>query len=219
MDQANKLTYELLFDMLRNEKNREELQALDKNFFADLIDYIQDKERLIKDNSDNQLFSGLEREKTLKQLENAKKLIKELYERREKKVLNLAMISSRTGGILDKSAMLPEEQKLFETLSKLLEEFRNDILYRVIGGNMPELREQIRSIGVAGVAADSQTPSQAHSTPGKDTVLVRFIHAVPKFIGKELEIYGPFESEDIANLPKQIADILVTKGRAELMKA
>jgi len=219
MDQANKLTYELLFDMLRNEKNREELQALDKNFFADLIDYIQDKERLIKDNSDNQLFSGLEREKTLKQLENAKRLIKDLYERREKKVLNLAMISSRTGGLLDKSAMLPEEQKLFERLSAMLEEFRNDILYRVMGGNMPELRERALTQPAAGAAMPLPESPNASSQAGKDTVLVRFIHSVPKFVGKELEIYGPFESEDIANLPKQIADILVAKGRAELMKA
>lgn len=230
MDQANKLTYELLFDMLRNEKSREELQALDKNFFADLTDYIQDKERLIRDNSDSQLFSGLEREKTMKQLENAKRLIKELYERREKKVLNLAMISSRTGGLLDKSAMLPVEQKLFERLSVMLEEFRNDILYRIMGGSMPELREQVPAVGatVSSVSAHplgsplpASHPAASQTTPstssGKDTVLVRFTHSVPKFIGKELEVYGPFESEDIANLPRQIADILVSKGRAEFM--
>jgi len=223
MDQANKLTYELLFDMLRNEKNREELQSLDKNFFSDLIDYIQDKERLIRDNSDNQLFSGLEREKTLKQLDNAKKLIKELYERREKKVLNLAMISSRTGGLLDKSSMLPEELKLFERLSAMLEEFRNDILYKVMGGTMPELRQQATHLAQAATGPAGQpapqgiSPSPSH-TAVKDTVLVRFTHAVPKFIGKELEIYGPFEAEDMANLPKQIADILMAKGRAELMK-
>ncbi len=223
MDQANKLTYELLFDMLRNEKNREELQALDKNFFSDLTEYIKDKERLIRDNSDSQLFSGLEREKTMKQLDNAKRLIKDLYERREKKVINLAMISSRTGGLLDKSAMLMEEQKLFERLSQMLEEFRNDILYRVMGGSMPELREREASSPImAQPQASDRLPgapgSPQASASGKEAVLVRFTHSVPKFIGKELEVYGPFESDDIANLPKQIADILVSKGRAELMK-
>lgn len=225
MDSANKLTYELLFDMLRNEKNREELQAIDKSFFADLTDYIQDKERLIRDNSDNQLFSGLEKEKTIKQLDNAKRLIKELYERREKKVLNLAMIGSRTGGLLDKSSMLPEEQKLFDTLSGLLEGFRNDVLYRILAGNLPELKERApnQQIGITG-ASESLKPSfsgqsnvAAQHKEG-DTLLVRFIHSVPKFIGKELEVYGPFEADDIANLPSQIADILVSKGRAELMK-
>lgn len=219
MDPASKLTYELLFDMLRNEKNREELQAIDKSFFADIVDYIQDKERLVRDNSDNQLFSGLEREKAMKQLDNAKKLVKELYERREKKVLNLAMISSRTGGLLDKSSMLPEEQRLFEMLSKMLEEFRNDILYKVMGGGLPELRERAVSLAACPPAAIPDRVSPVSSQSAKDTVLVRFTHAVPKFIGKELEIYGPFESDDMANLPRQIADILVAKGRAELMKA
>jgi len=47
---------------------------------------------------------------------------------------------------------------------------------------------------------------------------VRFLYAVPKFVGKELEEYGPFEEEDIANLPSDIADILIGKGRVEEIK-
>jgi len=49
------------------------------------------------------------------------------------------------------------------------------------------------------------------------TKLVRFLHPVPKFVGRELEVYGPFEREDIANLPKEIAEVLIIKGRAEEM--
>ena len=48
--------------------------------------------------------------------------------------------------------------------------------------------------------------------------LIRFIHAVPKFVGKDLEDYGPFEEEDIANLPAEIADVLIIKGRVEEIK-
>ncbi len=47
--------------------------------------------------------------------------------------------------------------------------------------------------------------------------MVRFISAVPKFVGPELEVYGPFEPEDMASLPKKMANILVKKGRAEFM--
>jgi len=49
----------------------------------------------------------------------------------------------------------------------------------------------------------------------RDTKTVRFLSAVPKFVGRELEEYGPFFAEDIASLPAVIADILVKKGRAE----
>ena len=49
----------------------------------------------------------------------------------------------------------------------------------------------------------------------KNTKMVRFVHAVPKFVGEELEEYGPFEEEDVASLPAEIARILINKGRAE----
>ena len=52
----------------------------------------------------------------------------------------------------------------------------------------------------------------------KNTKLVRFLYAVPKFVGKELEEYGPFGEEDIANLPSEIADVLIGKGRVEEIK-
>ena len=106
------ITYETLFDMLRNEKSREELQKLDDSFFEDLIQYISDKKQLISQDKDSEFFSGLEKEKTVKQLKNIKKLVRELYERREKKIVNMALISSRTGSILDDSALLKEEKQL-----------------------------------------------------------------------------------------------------------
>ena len=50
------------------------------------------------------------------------------------------------------------------------------------------------------------------------TKLVRFLYSVPKFVGQELEEYGPFEEEDIANLPSEIADVLLGKGKVEEIK-
>jgi len=48
---------------------------------------------------------------------------------------------------------------------------------------------------------------------------VRFIKPVPKFLGPELETYGPFEEQDIASLPSKVANILIRKERAEEIKA
>ena len=49
----------------------------------------------------------------------------------------------------------------------------------------------------------------------KPVRLVRFVHPVPKFVGPELEEYGPFDEEDIASLPAEVADVIIGKGRAE----
>jgi hypothetical protein len=61
---------------------------------------------------------------------------------------------------------------------------------------------------------------ETETNEGKETEtkLVRFLHAVPKFVGKELEEYGPFAEEDIANLPSEIADVLINKERVEEIK-
>ena len=53
----------------------------------------------------------------------------------------------------------------------------------------------------------------------KNAKIIRFLNHVPKFVGKELEDYGPFEEEDIANLPSEIADVLISKGSAEEIKS
>ena len=210
MDKRVNITYETLFDMLRNEKNREELQKLDKSFFEDLIQYINDKKELLSQDRDSELFSGLEKEKTIKQLENIKKLVRELYERREKKIVNMALISSRTGSILDDSALLKEEKQLFDSLIEVLNKTRAGVLLKVLKAEKPELKfkQAVKDVKESKVGT-------AVEPKKKDAKLVRFTHAVPKFLGKELEVYGPFEEEDVASLPEEIADVLIGKGRVE----
>ncbi|MFH1052810.1 MAG: hypothetical protein V1740_00160 [Candidatus Woesearchaeota archaeon] len=72
------------------------------------------------------------------------------------------------------------------------------------------------------ISAQGQRPvgtniglDNSQSEIGQKIKLIRFLSFIPKFYGKDGEIYGPFEEEDIANLPAEIADILITKSRAE----
>ena len=44
---------------------------------------------------------------------------------------------------------------------------------------------------------------------------IRFIETVPKFVGSDLQVYGPFEKEDVANLPINVAALLIKNNRAE----
>ncbi len=193
------ITYETLFDMVRNEKKREELQKLDKDFFTDLVSYIKEKKELVSKKTDSDLFSSVEHEKSRKQLENIKALTKELYERREKKIVNMALISSRTGSIMDMSALLEPEKELFENLTEVLSEYRTSVLLKLMKAQVP---------------GSVQVKDECKRT----TRLVRFLQPVPKFLGEEEQIYGPFEKEDIANLPENIAELLINKGRAEEIK-
>ncbi|MFW6231339.1 MAG: hypothetical protein ACOC32_04945 [Nanoarchaeota archaeon] len=76
------ITYEKLFDLTRKEKGNEELQKLDTTFFDDLIAYLNDKTHILAKENQGSLFSKSEKEMTRKQLENIKKIIKDLYAKR-----------------------------------------------------------------------------------------------------------------------------------------
>ncbi len=202
------ITYEVLFELLRRERDTADLQKTEPNFFNDFVDYLNEKKNML--GKEDTLFSYDEKKKVEKQIENAKRIIKEIYERREKKILNIALLKSRTkSNVIDTSSLLENERRFLDEVVKVLDTFRSDIINNIIDGkHASEMTMQKEALD----EKDNQ-PKE-----GKSTKLVRFLCSVPKFVGKELEEYGPFAEEDIANLPAEIAGVLIGKGRVEEIK-
>lgn len=193
------ITYETLYELLMREKSRTDIQKLDKDFFNDVIKYIKDKKDILesqksKDNS----FALKEIERTSNQLESIYKILKELYEKRESKIINLALLNSRSKSNIDFSLFLPEEIKFYENLKNSLNLYRDNILNNLLQGKLPSLKEP-----------------KTIKTDFQDKILVRFINQVPKFVGSNGFVYGPFDEEDMANLPADVARLLIEKGKAE----
>ena len=200
----NIITYETLYDILRKEKYNQELQKLDNDFFERVLKYLNEKKTILESQQQKtSIFASTEIQKTRKQLENINKILKELYERRENKIIQLAIFASKTKENPDFSTLLPEEVKFFKSMNQILNQYRSDILFRLLEYKMPETKE-------------IEKPKELKRyDKEKENRLIRFIENVPKFIGDDLSIYGPFKQEDIASLPKRIAEILITKGRAK----
>jgi DNA replication factor GINS len=200
------ITYETLFELLRREKNRDELQNLNATFYHDLVEYLATKNQLMqKKMSEIEDASGLESRRILIQMDNTSKIIRELYERREKKIILLALNKARTGSsLIDASTLLDEEKKLFMDLQDVLQNSRQGILCNLLNAKLPDICPK-----------PVQTEEEAKDETKDETRMVRFILSVPKFVGSELETYGPFETDDVARLPSEIASILINKGRAE----
>ena len=199
------ITYETLFELLQREKERNDLQRLEPNFFNDVIGYIKDKKRILE--AKDSTFAKEEIKKTERQLENIYKILKELYERRERKIISIALDKSRTkSNLIDTTALLKEEKVIFDALTSLLDAYRDSILYSVLNEKMPFMQQ---------INNKREKEFKTALELKKPIKLVRFMQPVPKFVGPELEEYGPFEEEDIASLPVEIADLLISKGRAE----
>ena len=203
------ITYETLFELLRREKNREELQKLEETFFEDVASYLKDKNETIEQLETKQdLFVGEEKAKAEKQIENIRKILKELYEKREKKLIQMAMDASRTASIvMDTTAMLKEEKMFYDGVLGIFNQFREGVLLNLQHAKVPEIKE----------AEKQEEEAEAKEEKEEEESLknIKFMHAVPRFVGPDLQEYGPFDEGDTAKLDPEVASVLINKGRAE----
>ena len=74
-----------------------------------------------------------------------------------------------------------------------------------------ERTEMILSATINGKSKFLESISQNHKTK---TIVLRFLKEVDEIVGVDLEKYGPFKPEDIATLPYENAQALITKKAA-----
>ena len=141
------------------------------------------------------------------QIVSVRKLIKELYERRERKILHLAINKSRTkSDIIDDSTLLKEEKLIFDDVTEILDKYRQDILLNLVNARLPFGKKE------------ETKPIENKEETKSETMLIRFTSSVQKFLGLKEEIYGPFEPGDTASIPNEIAEVIIKRERGELVK-
>ncbi|MFA6889022.1 MAG: hypothetical protein WC254_06015 [Candidatus Woesearchaeota archaeon] len=240
------ITYETLFDILRMEKRREDVQELSKTFYEDIVRYLKQKKEIIVRREHESSIENFDEVKKLNiQYENVQKIIKEIYERREKKIMLMALNKSRTRmNGMNMDALLPQEQEFYEQMARLFDAYRKEITERLINATMP--KEQIAAVlcgvlatvekkeisvqsealeplvqqqEVSSIVAEPQIISAAGIISVQPiesgAVEVKFLHETEEFVGPDLESYGPFATNAVATIPQQIANIFVTGGIAE----
>ena len=95
---------------------------------------------------------------------------------------------------------------MFDELVENLNRYRLGILNNLLKNQLPDLKEEKENF-----------IKLEEDEKGKNKI-IRFLHAVPRFVGPELELYGPFEADEIATLPEEIVRVLIEKNRAEEIK-
>ncbi len=212
-----RITYETLFDLLRREKNREELQTLDMDFYEQVLAYIIEKKQVLLKKGD-ELFVSAEKEKLKIQFQNIRRIIKELYERREKKIINLAMNKARTGSnIIDLSTLLPSEKRFFEEQVSIFIRYKEEVLNKIIHlkeiiSNNEKPIQQKKPEKTFDTKSNISTPA-IHSQ--QKTKKIKILIDLPRFAVTDHETIGPFNKGDTAEINSSIASLLVKKGNAE----
>jgi DNA replication initiation complex subunit (GINS family) len=232
-DQNIIISYETLFELLRLERSRTELQKIPSNFIHEVESLVTSEINAINTVEDS------EKRKREINLKSTLKIIKEIYERRERKIVIMALDKSKTkSAIIDFTKFLEKEKGMFEKILSVLDSYRLEIVENILNKNVSteinkqketlvennkkeEIKEEVdetQKIQNPDEKESKDLPSSKELPEDNGTNAlrtIRFIKPVPSFLGPELEEYGPFDEEEIANLPSKIVSILVKKERAE----
>lgn len=200
-----KINFETLYDALRNERNRVELQKLEDSFYEDIIIYLEEKTAILSSQeSKKSVFTISEVQKTRKQIESIQKIIKEIYTARENKIIQSALIASKTNNqVKGTENMLKEEKRFYEETMYVFNNYRENILHNLINGQNITIKQKIEPKNLK----DKEMPT-------KTTKNIKFIKEVPSFVGTNLIKHGPFEKEDRAQIPTEIANLLIKSKKA-----
>ena len=176
--------YNELYEHLRKEKYSEQLQNLPKNFVKQFSEYMAGMRKKFSELGMDSFSEDSLREK--KQYENAMAIFKEIMLRRKKKILNLVFVAAETGIMKkDFSDMLVFEQNLFERL--------------VMG--VDDADKELSGLLNGKVLEDANK-------------MIMLKEDIEQFVDMAGEAIGPFKKGALVNLDSQVADILVTGGKA-----
>ena len=191
------ITYETVRNAHRAEKE-EELQKLPDGFFESVRNWFKVKEKL-KDTT------------SLLEVENAKKLLEDVINRRQKKIVLAALSTMR--GQLPPSGLNDEERKFFDDIVNTLKSFKNDMNEKfrsfddIAEEKVEEAKKSIEEMKPVGMENIVVKPN------GK--ILVKVLIDLPKFSGVDMQSYGPLRTGDIITLPDEVAKLLITRKAAE----
>lgn len=181
------ITYNDICEAERKERYSDQLQQIPKTFIKDVAEYLKEKKDMASEDSD--VFSDVI-VKTKKQLENAITFFRALIRRRKEKILKLVFVASETGiSKQDFENMLSFEKTLFEELMKSVDLSEKALNALLNGGNVEQQKNE----------------------------LVVFVESLDEFMGLSGEKMGPFEKGQIANIPKEIAKILIDGKKVEIV--
>ncbi|MFH1391767.1 MAG: hypothetical protein ABIH20_05635 [Candidatus Diapherotrites archaeon] len=178
------LSYDEIRRIHRLEKNSAKLVQVEQEFFNFLDEFILgEKKEYLESLKD---FSSTKS----RDFSNLKKMIEEIFALREKKIMNLALVASRTD-TKDETNMATQEKKLFNEILKSLKK-HNEILGDIFSDN----------------------GSTAQKEKDLNNLSVEILSDIPSFVGADMKEYGPFKKGSVEKLPVKIAKLLAERKLA-----
>ena len=184
-------SYEDLYEILRAEKYSTDLQPINKEEFRKINAYFKSKEEFLLKQKEVNFDDAAEKTKT--ELDNAKRALKDLYDKRERKVISRALFTARGGFKLkDTTNMMFSEEKIYYALLELIK----------------QSSEEFFSFLNQSFAEDQPKPLK------ENFKRVKLLESIPELMDTKLNRHGPFIAETEVELPAELAELLLRQGKA-----
>jgi DNA replication initiation complex subunit (GINS family) len=180
--EKEEINYRTLRKIQQMEKNSPALTELKTGFYNDLAEYLENLNNRLKEETSSQKQILLKDE-----IQNTKKIAKNIYEQREKKIL-LAAISKARGGNPDLKNMENIEKNLYEPVLNIMLKSRKTFLEKENVENEPNEPEPVEPKN-----EEKKEEKQENSNPS-----VRVTEDVPEFIGTDEKKYNLRKNDAIS---------------------
>ncbi|WP_457555161.1 DNA replication complex subunit Gins51 [Candidatus Pyrohabitans sp.] len=189
-----------LSEALRREKASPYLQEIGRDFYTEARRLFQ---QMLSDCRRTGDLSQLSTR--LAELDNIKKMINDIYETRERKIVSSALYYVKSGEDVEAENLTAEEEALLREIITTLKTGRE----RVLSGFEGQMDES---------GTHAEAPQEECGRSGEvNFVTVRILRDIPSLVGVDGRVYGEFRAEDVVTLPEPNARILVKRGDAELI--
>ncbi len=182
------LSFEKLRGIHRLEKESKTLIHLEPDFYDRLKEFLEEERKKLKEAFDSFDFA------TLLRLKNLLQIVDEIVSMRLEKVVRLALIHLNDD--TEPENLVGWEKELYQRTRELLLEYYEKVRQDLAGREEKREKEEEE----------------------KNVVIVRILQDIPAFVGADFKEYGPYSRGEEVPLPKEVADILILRGLAEVIR-
>jgi len=195
----DELSYKSLRKIQHLEKTSPQFSKLPENFYSKiqtLLQYMKKTEHQEENTQKKMLLHD--------ELQKTQKIAQSIYEQREKKLVQAALSTIRSGKP-DLSHLIEQEQQVYEQLLNTMKQCRQ-ILWE---GKQPGLQPTPQQVQTQ----KKQEPTMSSPpvpAPENTNPILRITEDIPAFMGTDMKEYN-LRKHDVLSLPAEMADPLVKR--------
>jgi len=198
MDISDIITY------LQKEKEKKTLQNLQKDFYVKVSELLKKyKKQLEAYKSDSKEYREI-----IATMDRLKETLSELINIRISKIINNTLLEVKEDlNIISEDFLEEEEKLLYSLIKKILKSYKENIQNKIINGEEIDINKFFSDINI--------NISLYQNKIDKKIVVIK--NQLPKIVGPNGKIYGPFKVGDIIILNNNFAEKLENTGIGKII--